>query len=144
MHLFLENIVPTLINLWSGRFKGLDSGFENYEISGDIWEQIGAETTAAVANVPAAFVRVLGNIAMDRSTFTAEAWGFWFMHLAPILLKGRFPNAKYYDHMCRLVGMMKTMLKFELTHGEIDALETGLAEWVETYEECVYTWLFYP
>ncbi|KAG0691723.1 hypothetical protein DFH29DRAFT_770405, partial [Suillus ampliporus] len=63
--------------------------------------------------------------------------GFWFMHLAPILLKDYFPNTKYYDHMCRLMGIMKTMLKFKLTHNEIDTFDTGLTDWVETYEKCV-------
>ena len=32
MHLFLENVVPTLVDHWTGCFKGLDSGVENYEI----------------------------------------------------------------------------------------------------------------
>ncbi|KAG2121440.1 hypothetical protein DEU56DRAFT_713257, partial [Suillus clintonianus] len=134
MHLFLENVVPTLVNLWTGRFKGLDSGFENYEISDDVWEEIGAETAGAVKDIPAAFVRALGNIAHDRSNFTAEAWGFWFMYLAPVILKDRFEDAKYYDHMCELAGMMKKMLQFQLTHGEIDALDEGLIKWVKTYE----------
>ncbi|KAG1743594.1 uncharacterized protein EDB91DRAFT_1236645 [Suillus paluster] len=101
MHLFLENIVPTLVNLWTGRFKGLDSD--------DIWEEIGAETVGAIKDIPAAFVRALGNIAHDP-------WGFWFMYLAPIILKDRFEDVKYYDHMCELAGMMKKMLQFQLTH----------------------------
>jgi hypothetical protein len=128
MHLFLENVVPTLVNLWTGRFKGLDSGVENYEIPDDVWEEIGAETADAVKDIPAAFVRALGNIAHDRSNFTAEAWGFWFMYLAPIILKDRFEDVKYYEHMCELAGMMKKMLQFQLTHSEIDALDEGLIQ----------------
>ncbi|KAG0691722.1 hypothetical protein DFH29DRAFT_1010338 [Suillus ampliporus] len=73
MHFFLENVVSTLINLWSECFKDLNSGFENYEILGDAWIQIGAETTAAIKDIPAAFVQVLENLAVDHYTFTAEA-----------------------------------------------------------------------
>jgi hypothetical protein len=36
MHLFFENIVRILVNLWSGNFKGLDVGAEEYEIAAEI------------------------------------------------------------------------------------------------------------
>jgi len=134
MHLFLENIVPTLVNLWTGRFKGLDEGTEEYELAPHIWEEIGEETAATVKDIPAAFVRALGNIASERSSFTAEAWGFWFMHLAPVLLRNRFPRRKYYTHMCKLVSLMKTSIKLEISMEEIDVLEQGFAEWVQEYE----------
>jgi len=92
MHLVLENVIPNLVNLWTGKFKGLDMGSENYEIAPEIWEEIGRETAEATRNIPSAFVRVLGNIAEDRSQFTAESWCFWFIYLAPILLRNRFPS----------------------------------------------------
>ncbi|KAG2046473.1 hypothetical protein BDR06DRAFT_922829 [Suillus hirtellus] len=138
MHLFLENIAPMLVDLWTGRFKGLDEGTEEYELAPHIWEEIGQETAAAVRDIPAAFVRALGNIASERSSFTAEAWGFWFMYLAPILLQNRFRRRKYYMHMCKLVSLMKTSIKLELSVEEIDGLEQGFAEWVQEYERYYY------
>ena len=137
MHLFLENILPTLVDHWTGRFKGLDSGQENYEIAPHIWSQIGQETVMAIRYIPASFVRVLGNIAEDRSTFMAEAQGFWFMYLAPSLLKGRFQQDKYYEHMLLLVNLMKKMVQFELTQAEVDEIEEGLIKWVTLYERSV-------
>ena len=137
MHVFLENIVPTLIDFWTGRFKGLDVGSESYEIAPHIWERIGEETTSAVPFIPAAFVRRLANIANDRSLFTAEAWSFWFMYIAPIVLKDRFQNKKYYDHMLLLVTLMHKMVKFALTTREVDEIEDGLIRWVTLYERCV-------
>jgi|ERR1700722_4527375 len=101
----------------------------------EIWEQIGEETENVVKDIPATFVRVLGNIANDQSRFTAKSWGFWFMYLAPILLKGRFSEDKYYMHMCLLVKIMKTTLKFKLTLDEIDMLEEDIIEWVQLYEK---------
>lgn len=138
MHLFLENVIPALIKLWMGNFKDLDVGSENYEISEEVWEEIGQETADAVKDIPAAFVRKLSNIATERSYFTAEAWCFWFMFLAPTLLKDRFPEAKYYDHMCDLVEIMKICLQFETTDAEIDNLEAKIIDWVEDYERSAF------
>ncbi|KAF9231532.1 hypothetical protein BU15DRAFT_55998 [Melanogaster broomeanus] len=107
MHLFAENIIPTLVKHWTGKFKHLDTGKEDYKIADHIWEDVGRETAEALKTIPSAFVRALGNIAEDHSYFTAESWAFWFMHLAPALLRHRFPKDKYYNHMCDLVTIMK-------------------------------------
>lgn len=68
-----------------GTFKGLGPGNEDYEIEGHIWELIGDETANATHTIPSAFVRPLGNVAENQTYFTAESWGFWFIHLAPAL-----------------------------------------------------------
>ena len=135
LHIFCENVIPNLVSLWSGTFKALDVGDEDYEIPNHIWEQIGVETEKAVKEIPSSYVRVLPNIHKDRSYYTAETWAFWFMYIAPIVLKGRL-DAKYYEHMFLLVKIMKTTLKFELTLQEIDNLEDQIIRWVELYEEC--------
>lgn len=137
MHLFLENIIPALIKLWMGKYKGLDVGEGNYEIAEEVWEGIGCETANAVKDIPAAFVRHLPDIATDRSSFTAEAWSFWFMNLAPFLLHNRFADPKYHWHLCDLVDIMKVCLQFEITDDEIDALEEKIHIWVRLYEESV-------
>lgn len=134
MHLLFENVVKNLVHLWTGRFKGLDDGVYDYIIPEHIWEEIGAETVAAVRNIPAAFVRALGNIAKDQSNFTAEGWAFWFLYLAPILLKTRL-NDRCYKHMVHLVEIMKTCIQFSLTHDEIDELENDIISWVQEYEK---------
>src|ERR1700761_5685549 len=105
MHLIFENVVPNLVSLWSGqgKFASMDEGQHSYRIAPHIWDQIGAETAAAVATIPSAFVSHLFDISAARSCFKAETWAFWFMHLAPNLLKNCFPNPKFYKHMCDLV-----------------------------------------
>lgn len=87
MHLFLENIIPSLIKLWMGKYKGLDVGNGDYEIAPEVWEEIGWEIADVVGGIPATFVRKLPNIGTDRSNYTAEAWCFWFMYLAPLMLQ---------------------------------------------------------
>ena len=136
-HLFLENVIPNLVDLWMGRFKGLDSGNEDYEIDSETWKLIGDEGVEAVKNLPAPFTRVIPHIVKERGWFTAEAWCFWFIYLAPILLNGRFSDHKYYDHMCDLVVIMKICLQFSITQDEVDDLEDKIITWVCTYEAYV-------
>lgn len=134
MHVFLENVVPILINCWTGRFKGLDVGSESYEIAPHIWEKIREETASAVPFIPAAFIRCLGNIANDHSLFTAKAWSFWFLYVTPIVLKDWFQNKKYYNHMLLLVGLVCQMVKFTLTTREVVEIIDGLIHWVTLYK----------
>lgn len=134
MHLGIENVIKNLVNLWMGKFKRLDSGVEDYIIPEDIWKKIGEETVEAVRNIPSAFVRSLGNIAESPGHYTAEGWAFWFMYLAPILLKGRFKKEKYYNHFIRLVEIMKRCIQFSITHDEIDEMEENIIDWVREYE----------
>jgi len=143
MHMIMENLCPLLIDHWTGKFKNLDEGSGNYRIASEVWDEIGAETAEAVQSIPAAFVRVLPDIAKDRSGFTAESWCFWFLYLAPTLLKGRFLNVKYYRHLCSFVDIIKTCLRFSITHAEINDLETKIVVWVQEYEKYVYPGFFY-
>jgi hypothetical protein len=133
MHLLFENVIQNLVNLWKGRFKGLGRGKEDYIIPVPVWKEIGKESVMAVKNIPAAFVRSLGNIAEEPGTYTAESWAFWFMYLAPILLKGRLHD-QYYKHFLQLVGILKTCMKYSLSHMEVDAMQVEIISWVETYE----------
>ena len=88
MHLIWENLVPMMVDFWTGRFKGLDMGSESYEIPTELWLLIGEETAAAVPSILAVFCCALPNIAKEQHLFTAEAWAFWTVHLAPYLLEG--------------------------------------------------------
>ncbi|KAJ7642387.1 hypothetical protein DFH06DRAFT_1097627 [Mycena polygramma] len=135
MHLFFENIVRILVNLWSGNFKGMDTGSENYEISPDVWEEIWRETAEAVKDIPADFVR---SMADGPGKFTAESWCFWFIYMAPILLKGRFQDPKYHTHACDLVKIIKTCIAFTVTHTRISELRVEIITWLKTYEAYYY------
>lgn len=99
MHLLLENVVKNLVNLWMGKFKGLDTRIKDYAIPEHLWKEISLETVAAVKDIPSSFVRSLGNIAKDQSNYTAEGWVFWFMYIVPTLLHNQFQHVKYYKHI---------------------------------------------
>lgn len=133
MHLLFQNVVKNLVNLWMGKFKGLDNGNEDYIIPEAIWAEIGQETASAVKNIPAAFVRSLGNIANAQGGYTAEGWAFWFMYLGPTLLRGRL-RSPYYNHFLALVKILKACIKFSLSSDEIDELDKEITAWVLSYE----------
>ncbi|KAF8124536.1 hypothetical protein EV363DRAFT_1299723 [Boletus edulis] len=125
MHLFLENVVPTLVKLWTGQFKGIDEGEGEYCIVAHIWEEIGEETAASTATIPAMFVRKLPNIADGSANMTAEAWGFWFIAV----------QASEVLQSCLLVAdLMRLSIKLEITQTEVEKLRDGLIKWVMLYE----------
>jgi hypothetical protein len=66
---------------------------------------------------------------------TAESWGFWFMFIAPAILRGRFKHSKYYHHACDLASLMRLSIKLEIAQAEVDQLRVGLIKWVKMYEK---------
>lgn len=139
MHLFCENIIPNLVDLWMGRFKSFpDEGTGSYEIPCAIWVKIAQETVEAVKDIPSAFVSAIPDLIKGRESWTAEIWAFWFMYVAPIVLRNRFQDDKYYVHMCDLITIMDITLQFEITRAELEDLRDRIITWVETYEEFYY------
>ncbi|KAJ3500927.1 hypothetical protein NLJ89_g9571 [Agrocybe chaxingu] len=134
MHLLFENVVKNLFNMWMGSFKNLTSENEDFIIPADIWKKIGKETVNAVKYIPSQFVRSVKNLVDDQTTMNAEAWSFWFMYMAPILLKNRLVE-KYYRHACDLVTIMKMCTQFSITREEVDELEEHIIQWVQRYEK---------
>jgi hypothetical protein len=137
MHLIWENLIPNLVSLWTGDFKGMDQGRESYELGNGVWEAIGEATAASGATVPSAFCARPPNIAGDRSSCTADSWSFWALYLGPILLHRKFSKWKYYDHFVDLVKLLHICLQFELSKDDIKTLRHGFKMWVQKYEEYV-------
>jgi hypothetical protein len=138
MHLLFENIVPNLIDLWTGSYKGLPQGSVEYQLPQDVWEQIGRETEAASSLIPSAFCGKIPNIENNRRSFKAELYSFWLLYLAPILLYKRFPDDRIYNHMMLLVDIIKSCLQMKTTFTAIDTLEDKIVRWVRQYEEYVF------
>ena len=87
MHLIWENCIPNLILHWTGEFKGLDEGVEDYKFPRHVWEAIGKATEAAGSTIPSAFSARPPNIATNKSACTAESWSFWTLFIGPVLLQ---------------------------------------------------------
>jgi Transposase family tnp2 len=138
MHLIWENTIPNLILLWTGEFKGLDEGVEDYQFSPKVWEAIGTATAAAGSTIPSAFCTRPPNIVINKSACTAESWSFWALFIGPVLLRRRFSHGKYYQHFIKLVTLLNICLQFEITTDEVETLREGFIKWVEEYEKCVF------
>lgn len=135
MHLGFENISKMLQQMQSSQvFRGVQGpGTGQYILSTALWKVIGAEIDEAVKNIPSTFVRSIPNIANDRSSWTSEAWCFWTLYLAPILLRDRLPQ-RYYKHMLLFSEIIALAIKLDITHAEIDLIEEKCIKWVKDYE----------
>ena len=77
MNLIWENLLPNLILLWTGKFKGLDEGCESYKLGPGVWEAIGEATKASGATIPSAYATARPqNVAEDPSACTVDSWSF--------------------------------------------------------------------
>jgi hypothetical protein len=135
MHLIWENLIDNLIMLWTGKFKGLDEGKEQYEIEASVWDAIGTATARSGSTIPSAFGARPPNFANQKSACSAETWSFWTQFLGPVLLRRKFRKQKYYNHFIDLVKLITICLQFELSDDDIQTLEDGFIQWVNDYKE---------
>ena len=135
MHLIWESLLPNLILLWTGKFKGLDKECESYQLGPSVWEAIREATKVSGATIPSAYATTHPqNVAKDLSACTADSWSFWALYLGPVLLKGRFQKAIYYKHFVKLIKLLCLCLQFEMTKEELTEVQEGFQDWVETFE----------
>ncbi|KAG8730992.1 hypothetical protein FRC10_002129, partial [Ceratobasidium sp. 414] len=137
MHLLFENLVPNMICHWTGTFKALDEGTENYELEEGEREQIGEQTIQATKTIPSTFVGPLPDITRDRRLYKAEAYSFWIQYIAPIVLKDKLLD-KYHRHLILLCEIIMCCLLFQITSAQIDELQTWINNWVTDYKKYYY------
>lgn len=137
MHLIWENLVPNLLDHWTGRFKTLDEGSEQYTLADAVWQAVGEASAEAGTTIPSAYGPRPFNVATQASHWTADSRSFWILYLGPVLLARRFQNEKYYRHFIDLVKILHTCLQFEYTLEDVESIRQGFINWVEKYEEYV-------
>ncbi|KAI8998957.1 hypothetical protein BD414DRAFT_407127 [Trametes punicea] len=138
MHLIWENVAKNLIQLWTGQYKALDPGKENYEIHPTVWEAIGEASTASGDTIPGVFGPRPPNVASDKLSWTADTRSFWIQYVGPVLLANRFTRRKYYTHFVLLVRLIRKCLQFEISYQDITQIREGFIAWVREYEEIYY------
>ena len=137
MHLIWENVIKNLMSFWTGKYKDLDEGSEQYQFPSAIWDAIGLATADSGSSLPYIFGPRPPNVATDKISWTADTRSFWAQYIAPVVLRGRFLHDKYYDHFVELVRLITICLGFEVTTTQIEDLRDGLITWVQKYEEYV-------
>ena len=137
MHLIWEGVIKTLIQLWTGDFKGIDEGKEEYQIDPQLWKMIGSETAESSKTIPSSYGPHLPNIADSLSHISADMWSFWCLFVGPVVLQNRFRRPKYFKHFVALVSLINVCLQRKISSDEIDELERGFENWVEDYQKWV-------
>ena len=135
MHLIFENLVPNLIAHYTGNFKELDDGAEDYIIPEHIWVEICEIAAASGDTIPSQFGARMPNLEKERSRMTAEAWSFWVLYIGPIVLRNRFKKCRYYSHFMKLVHLLHLCLAYDMKRNDIDKIRVGFQEWVIKYEK---------
>jgi hypothetical protein len=134
MHLIWENLIPNLLKLWTGTFKEMDTGSEDYKLPLTVQAAVAAAAAASGSTIPAAFSCRVPNFLTARYSFSAEAWSFWGLYLGPILLRGRFKKEKFYKHFIKLIRLLHICLQWSISALEVEQLRNGFADWVTEYE----------
>ena len=135
MHIAWENIVGSLVGLWTGNYKGIGEGRESYQIDAGSWKVIGADGAASGSTIPSAYSPRIPDISKKGSYLTADMWSFWTLYLAPVLLRNQFKKPKYFTHFIELVHLLRICIQFEISTSEIQELKTGFKKWVEDYKK---------
>ncbi|KIJ69616.1 hypothetical protein HYDPIDRAFT_106255 [Hydnomerulius pinastri MD-312] len=138
MHLIWENVLKNLISLWTGAFKGIDTGREAYELESSVWTAICEATGASGSTLPSTYCSRPPNPETECLACKADTWSFWTQYLGPVLLRQRFSKPKYYKHFVKLVKMIRVCLQFELSTTDVEDLRIGFASWVKEYEDIYY------
>jgi hypothetical protein len=102
-----------------------------------VWEAIGEATFRAGETIPAAFGSRVPNVALEKAHMICETYSIWTLYIAPVLLKGRFLDERYYNHFVKLVQLLTHCIDLEITHEEIDDLDQNFQKWVQDYERYV-------
>lgn len=137
MHLIWENVMKNLMLLWSGDYKGLDTGRESYSFPTALWEAIGLASAESGSTVPSALGPRSPNVASEKASWTADSRSFWTLFIAPIVLRGRFVHDKYYHHFVDFVQLVNKCLQYEIERSEVVEVKDGFIRWVQKYEEYV-------
>ena len=135
MHLIFENLIPNLVAHYTGNFKGLDAGSEDYIIPARIWSEICKIGSSSGDTVPSQFGGRVPNLERERSHMTAEAWSFWVLFISPIVLRNRFTKPRYYTHLMKLVRLIHLCLTYDMKPSDVNVIRVGFQEWVVEYEK---------
>lgn len=114
MHLIFENLIPNLIHHYTGDFKDLNCGTEDYQLLKSVWEAICEAGAKSGNTIPSCFGAQIPNLESERSHMTAKTWLFWAMYLGPALLKGKFSKLKYYKHFTQLIDLVHLCVSFKI------------------------------
>lgn len=120
--------------MWTGNFKNLDAGQEDYILPGTVLDAMGEACEHSGNTIPSAFGSRVPNLSTQRHQFIAETWLLFTTMLGPTVLRQRFLKPEYYVHFVNLVALIDLCLQLSLTEADVDCIEEGFARWVQEFE----------
>jgi hypothetical protein len=140
MHMIFINLIPQLVDLWTGSFNDMDDGKESYTFDAVLFKSLGEIIENSGSTMPRSYgCRVPNLAAPNRGNPTAEAWSIFGGYLSPCVLRGRFCKTKYYHHFVQLIKLVHQITSFKLKCSDIPAIREGFVNWVQDYEKYVHT-----
>jgi hypothetical protein len=134
MHLIWENLIPNLILFWTGEFKDVSHSGKGYLLETKVWKEICSTSALAGNTIPSAFGCRVPDMSTQRWQLTSESRAMWTLFIAPVVLRGRFIEERYYRHFLDLVRLLNMCLEYELPMEQVAKIEQGFIKWVKDYE----------
>ncbi|KAG9123856.1 hypothetical protein FRC07_013733, partial [Ceratobasidium sp. 392] len=140
MHLIFENLLPTLIGLWTRRgcWKTFGADNEDYRLPDDVWTAVGAACAESGDTIPAAFGCRVPNLDTKPREVTSESMLLFATLLGPSLLYRRFVHPRYYHHFVRLVKLIEQCTGLATKRADVAEIRRDFARWVQDYEKFYY------
>jgi hypothetical protein len=140
MHLVFANVVPSLVDWWTGRFLKEDDDdvvVDTIRLHTNVWKDIGGDMDRSRKTIPTSFGRALRNIDKYWRSFKSEEWSAFLINYSPILLRNRLP-VELYVHYLKLVTAVTMAVDYEVTFDDCQTIKTLLEEFVSDYERLYY------
>ncbi|KAG8718555.1 hypothetical protein FRC09_012480 [Ceratobasidium sp. 395] len=127
MHMIWINLVPQLVNLWIGKFNKIGEGKEKYRISSGPYSKLGDICSNSGLTIPTSFGCCVPHLS-KHSTFTAESWCMFAMHIAPNILCGHFQKPTYYVHFVKLINLLQDITDYAIACKELPRIWEGFVD----------------
>lgn len=89
------------------------------------------EVAGAAGLTPAQLAPSLAKVTM-RGHWNVDSYAYFMMHLGPILVRHRLPEA-HFEHFARLSELVRLTTQVEISHDEVVQIEEGYITWVEEF-----------
>ncbi|QRW24230.1 Transposase family Tnp2 protein [Rhizoctonia solani] len=131
-----ENILPTLIGLWTrrGQWSTFGSNNKDYQLLDEVWTAVGVACADSGDTIPAAFGCCIPNLDTKPQETTLESMLLFATLIGPALLHCRFVRPRYYHHFVWLVKLIKLCIGLDVRRVDVDEIRQGFAQWVQDYK----------
>ncbi|UZO19837.1 uncharacterized protein OCT59_011108 [Rhizophagus irregularis] len=138
MHLFFENVAPSMYAHWSGKFFYNNLLLSSdYELSKSQWESIGIQMEKVKKDMPIEIGRPPRDIFKYHNGYKAVEWRNWIILFSLPLLKV-YLDKRHLQGWANFVKSVKLCLEPEISEEQIDDVQILLKKFSDYYEREYY------